>query len=60
MFKSHLVAGLIGMTLVACFLGIICAWIKEPALIVIVVGVMGMMVYDFWLSIREIRDNGSA
>lgn len=59
MFKSNLLAGLVGMVLVIAFMGIICAWLGSKAipLIIICIGVMLLMIYDFWLSMREIREN---
>lgn len=55
MFKSNLVAGIIGIILVCGFLGILMAWIKAPPLIVIMLLVIGMMIYDFIKTMRENR-----
>lgn len=57
MFKSNLLAGLIGIALMCAFLGIMIAWVKALPLIVIWVGVMLMMIYDFIKTMREIRRN---
>lgn len=59
MFKSNLLAGLIGIALMCVFLGIMIAWVKAIPLIVIWVGVMLMMIYDFIKTMREIRNNSS-
>lgn len=59
MFKSNLLAGLIGIALMCAFLGIMIAWVKAIPLIVIWVGVMLMMIYDFIKTMREIRNNSS-
>ena len=57
MFKSNLIAGLIGMVLLCSFLGILIAWVPAPPLIIIMILVVSMMVYDFILDMREIRRN---
>ncbi|MFN4165801.1 MAG: hypothetical protein ACK4GK_14590 [Ferrovibrio sp.] len=57
MFKSNLLAGLIGIALMCVFLGVMIAWVKAIPLIVIWVGVMLMMIYDFIKTMREIQRN---
>ncbi|MFN4275525.1 MAG: hypothetical protein ACK4FJ_04435 [Ferrovibrio sp.] len=57
MFKSNLLAGLIGIALMCAFLGVMIAWVKAVPLIVIWVGVMLMMIYDFIKTMRDIRRN---
>lgn len=59
MFKSNLLAGLIGIALMCVFLGVMIAWVKAIPLIVIWVGVMLMMIYDFIKTMREIQRNSS-
>lgn len=59
MYKSNLLAGLIGIALMCGFLGIMIAWVKALPLIIIWVGVMLMMIYDFIKTMREIRRNSS-
>ena len=49
---STIIPGLIGIALMAGFLGTLLVWLKEVPLIIIAVGVMALMVYDFWLTIR--------
>jgi len=59
MFKSNLIAGLIGIASVSIFMGIVVGWVKPLPLIVIALIVGAMMLYDFWLELRRIRDNKS-
>jgi len=47
-----LVAGIIGIALVFTFLGIMIWWVKALPLIVIVVGVMALLVYDWIKTLR--------
>jgi hypothetical protein len=47
-----LVTGLIGIALLATFLGIMVWWVKAPPLIIIVVGVLALLIYDF---VQELR-----
>ena len=49
---STIVTGLIGIALIVTFLGFMVVWVKALPLIVIVVGVLSLLVYDFWLSVR--------
>ena len=46
------VTGLIGIAMLATFLGIMVWWVKAPPLIVIVVGVLALVIYDF---VQELR-----
>lgn len=59
MFVSNLVAGIIGIILFCGFLGIMMAWVKALPLIVIMCIVIAMMLYDFYKSMRDIRNNNS-
>ena len=47
-----LITGLIGIALLAIFLGIMVWWVKAVPLIVIVVGVLALLIYDF---VQELR-----
>jgi hypothetical protein len=47
-----LVTGLIGIALLATFLGIMVWWVKALPLIVIVVGVFALVLFDF---VQELR-----
>ena len=48
----NLVAGMIGIGMLAVFLGIMIWWVPAPPLIIIVVGVMLMLIYDFIQTLR--------
>jgi hypothetical protein len=48
-----LVAGLIGIAGMVVFLGIMLIWVPALPLIIICVGVMLLLVYDFVGSLRE-------
>ena len=54
-----LITGLIGVALLATFLGIMVWWVKALPLIVIVVSVLALLIYDF---VQELRaaSNGAA
>jgi hypothetical protein len=41
-----LITGIIGIAMVAAFLGVMLWWVPAPPLIIIVVGVMLLLVYD--------------
>ncbi|MFN3657626.1 MAG: hypothetical protein ACK4UO_10270 [Pseudolabrys sp.] len=47
-----LVAGIIGMAMVMVFLGIMVWWVKALPLIIIIVGVMLLLVYDWIKTLR--------
>jgi amino acid transporter len=47
-----LVTGLTGIALLATFLGIMVWWVKAPPLIIIIVGVLALVIYDF---VQELR-----
>ncbi len=49
---SNLIAGVIGISMLFIFLGVILVWIKALPLIVIVVAVMAMLLYDFVQTLR--------
>ena len=49
---TNLVTGIIGIASVGAFLGILLWWIREVPLIIICVGVMALLIYDFWQSLR--------
>jgi hypothetical protein len=57
MFKSNLIAGLIGIALMCGFLGVMIAWVKALPLIIIWVAVALMMIYDFVKTMREMNRN---
>lgn len=47
-----LTTGLIGIALLAAFLGVMIWWVQAPPLIIIVVGVLCLLIYDFLLELR--------
>jgi hypothetical protein len=47
-----LITGIIGIAMLGLFLGFMLAWVPAPPLIVIVVGVMALLIYDFVLTLR--------
>jgi hypothetical protein len=47
-----LITGLIGIGLLAAFLGVMIWWVPAPPLIIIVVGVLCLLLYDFMLELR--------
>lgn len=49
---AHLIAGIIGISMLAAFLGIMLWWVKAPPLIIIVVIVMVLLIYDFVQTLR--------
>jgi hypothetical protein len=47
-----LVSGVIGIAMLATFLGIMLWWVKAPPLIIIVIFVMALLIYDFIQTLR--------
>jgi hypothetical protein len=41
------ISGMVGIAMVAAFLGIMLWWVPAPPLIIIVVAVMALLVFDF-------------
>jgi hypothetical protein len=50
---KDLIAGIIGIGLLAAFLGIMLIWVPAPPLIVIVVLSVALMVYDYVQTLRH-------
>jgi len=48
----NLITGLIGVVMLGAFLGFMLVWVKALPLIVIVVGVMLLLLYDVWQTLR--------
>lgn len=48
-----LLAGIIGIAGLAVFLGIMLIWVPAPPLIIICVGTMLLLIYDFVNELRE-------
>jgi hypothetical protein len=49
---TNFVTGVIGIAMLAVFLGIMLWWVKAPPLIIIVVTVVALLIYDFVQSMR--------
>jgi uncharacterized membrane protein YoaK (UPF0700 family) len=49
---SNLIAGAIGIAMVMTFLGLMIVWVPAPPLIIIIVGVMALLIYDFVQTLR--------
>jgi hypothetical protein len=56
---TTLVSGVIGIGMMAAFLGFMVAWVKAPPLIIIVLIAMALLVYDFVQTLR-FGERGSA
>jgi len=54
---TNFITGLIGVTGVIAFLGIMLWWIKAVPLIIICVAVVGLLIWDFWESLRQPNGN---
>ncbi len=59
MFKSNLIAGIIGIALLCGFLGVMIFYVKALPLIAIIVLVVLLMIYDFVKTMREMQKNGA-
>lgn len=59
MYKRNLVAGLVGIIIVGSFLGIMSVWLKAVPLIVISVGVMALIFWDLYTSIKDMGDSSN-
>ena len=49
---TALITGLIGIAMLVAFLGFMVVWVKAIPLIIIVVGVVSLLVYDFVQTLR--------
>jgi hypothetical protein len=47
-----LITGIIGIAMVCTFLGFMVVWVKAPPLIIIVIGTMLLLIYDFVQTLR--------
>jgi hypothetical protein len=50
--KVDLISGAIAIVMVAAFLGFMLVWVPAPPLIIIVIGVMLLLIYDFVQTVR--------
>jgi hypothetical protein len=53
MLVANLITGLVGIALLVGFLGILVGWLKALPLIVIAVGCVLLLIYDFISTLRE-------
>jgi len=51
------ISGVIGISMLGAFLGVMLVWVPAPPLIIIVVVVMLMLIWDFVKAVRS-GDNG--
>jgi hypothetical protein len=49
----NLITGIIGIVMVAIFMGFMLVWVKAPPLIIICLIVAALLIYDFYLSVRD-------
>ena len=47
-----LITGMIGIAMMVAFLGFMVVWVKAIPLIIIVVGVLALLIYDFVQTLR--------
>lgn len=59
MFKFNLVGAIVGLVIVAGFLGFLGVWLKSWPLSIIIILVVGLMTYDIVKALRELGTNGS-
>ncbi len=56
---ANIVAGVIGVVVVSAFLGFLMWWLKAVPLIVIMLGVICLMIYDVFSTVRANGDGSS-
>jgi hypothetical protein len=49
---AHVISGVVGIAMLAAFLGFMIVWVPAPPLIVIVVLALVLLSYDFILELR--------
>lgn len=52
---AHLIAGIVGIAMLAAFLGFMIVWVPAPPLIVIVVIALVLLSYDLVMELRAER-----
>ncbi len=50
---ANLITGIIGIAMLIIFMGFMLVWVKAPPLIVICLVVFALLIYDFYLSLRD-------
>ena len=53
-----LITGIIGIAMLIAFLGVMVWWVPAPPLIIIIVAVVGLLIYDFVLTIKRGENGG--
>ena len=53
-----LITGLVGITMLVVFLGIMVWWVPAPPLIIIMLGVLALLLFDFVQAMRQ-SQNGA-
>jgi hypothetical protein len=48
---TNLITGIIGILMIAIFMGFMLVWVKAPPLIIICLVVAALLIYDFYLSV---------
>ena len=49
---AHLISGVVGIGMLAAFLGFMIVWVPAPPLIIIVVVALALLAYDFVMELR--------
>jgi hypothetical protein len=49
---AHLISGVVGIAMLAAFLGFMIVWVPAPPLIIIVVVALALLAYDFVMELR--------
>jgi hypothetical protein len=52
------ISGIIGITMVITFLGVMVVWVPAPPLIIIIVCVMALLIWDFIQTLRHGENGG--
>jgi hypothetical protein len=50
---ANLITGIIGIAMIIIFMGFMLVWVKAPPLIIICLVVFALLIYDFYLSLRD-------
>lgn len=52
---TNAITGIIGIAMIVTFMGFMLVWVKALPLIVICLFVFALLIYDFYLSVRDRR-----
>jgi hypothetical protein len=50
---ANLITGIIGIAMIIIFMGFMLVWVKALPLIIICLVVFALLIYDFYLSLRD-------